>query len=559
MTRAARRPEGPPRRSDGRSAGHPPSEERLMAMASGIELHGPVEDGFGDILTPAALGFVAELQRELGATRTTLLRRRAERQAAFDAGARLDFLAETRGVRERAWTVATAPKDLQRRWVELTGPAERKMVINALNSGADVFMADFEDANTPTWRNMVQGQINLVDAVERTIEHRNPDGRVYRLNDVVATLLVRPRGWHLAERHLVVDGAPVAGGFFDFGLYVFHNGRRLLERGTGPYFYLPKLESHLEARLWNDAFVLAEDRLGFPRGAIRATVLVETVPGAFEMDEILWELRDHSGGLNAGRWDYMFSLIKKFRVHPEFVLPDRAQVTMTVPFMRAYTELLVKTCHRRGAHALGGMAAFIPNRRDPKVTEVALARVREDKVRESQDGFDGTWVAHPDLVEVAREPFARLLGHHPHQLERQRPEVVADARALLDVRVPGGTVTEAGLRNNVSVALQYLAAWLGGTGAVAIFNLMEDAATAEISRSQVWQWAHHRVRLHEGATVTPALVRRMVEEELAKLRDRAGADARDHLDAAREIFETVALGDPFVEFLTLPASERIDL
>jgi malate synthase len=543
-------------------AGNPNcQEDSTVVMADGIELHGPREGRFTDILTPAALTFVVALERELGPTRTALLRRRAERQAAFDAGAQLDFLPETRGIRERAWTVAPAPKDLERRWVELTGPAERKMVINALNSGADVFMADFEDANTPSWGNMVQGQVNLVDAVARTIEHRNPDGRVYRLNDVVATLLVRPRGWHMLERHLRVDGAPVSGSLFDFGLYVFHNGRRLLERGSGPYFYLPKLESHLEARLWNDAFVLAEERLGLPKGAIRATVLVETIPAAFEMDEILWELREHSGGLNAGRWDYTFSLIKKFRTQPAFTLPDRAQVTMTVPFMRAYTELLVKTCHRRGAHALGGMAAFIPNRRDPQVSEVALARVRDDKVRESEDGFDGTWVAHPDLVAVAREPFARLLGSSAHQVERQRPEVVADARALLDVRVPGGTVTEAGLRNNVSVALQYLAAWLGGNGAVAIFNLMEDAATAEISRSQVWQWVHHGVRLVEGGRVTEELVRRIVGEELGKLRAAVGeaAYAAGHYGAAQELFEAVALGEPFVEFLTLPASERIDL
>jgi malate synthase len=532
-----------------------------MVGADGIQLEGPVEGRFEEILTPPALKFVAELERELGPTREALLRRRAERQVAFDAGERLDFLPETRGIREAIWTVAPAPADLERRWVELTGPAERKMVINALNSGADVFMADFEDANTPTWRNMVQGQVNLVDAVERTIEHRNPDGRVYRLNERIATLLVRPRGWHLAERHCRVAGRPVSGSLFDFGLYVFHNGRRLLERGSGAYFYLPKLESHREARLWNDAFVLAEDRLGLPRGAIRATVLVETIPAAFEMDEILWELRDHAGGLNAGRWDYMFSLIKKFRTQRDFVLPDRAQVTMMVPFMRAYTELLVKTCHRRGAHALGGMAAFIPNRRDPEVNAVALARVREDKIREAGDGFDGTWVAHPDLVAVAREPFARRLGDRPHQVERQRPEVAADVRALLDVRVPGGTVTETGLRNNVSVALQYLAAWLEGNGAVAIFNLMEDAATAEISRSQVWQWARHGVRLVEGAVVTRELVSRIVEEELAKLRDAGGAPAstRESFRAARELFQAVALGEPFVEFLTLPASERIDL
>jgi malate synthase len=533
----------------------------VVARTDGIELLGPIEGRFGEILTPAALALVGELERELGATRAALLRRRDERQAALDGGGRLDFLPETRAVREGDWTVSPAPKDLRRRWVELTGPAERKMVINALNSGADVFMADFEDANTPTWRNMVQGQVNLVDAVERSIEHRNPDGRVYRLNDVVATLLVRPRGWHLVERHCRLAGAPVSGSLFDFGLYVFHNGRRLVERGSGPYFYLPKLESHLEARLWNDAFVLAEHRLGLLRGAIRATVLVETIPAAFEMDEILWELRDHAGGLNAGRWDYMFSLIKKFRTRPEFVLPDRAQVTMTVPFMRAYTELLVKTCHRRGAHALGGMAAFIPSRRDPRVNEVALARVREDKVRESTDGFDGTWVAHPDLVAVAREPFARLLGDRPHQLERQRPEVATDARGLLDVRVPGGTVTEAGLRNNVSVALQYVAAWLGGNGAVGIFNLMEDAATAEISRSQIWQWVRHRTRLVEGRTVTPELVRGIVGEELGKIRAAVGdaAYAQGHYGAARELLEVVALDEPFVEFLTLPASERIDL
>jgi malate synthase len=530
-----------------------------MAEA-GVEIRGPVEDRFGEVLTPEALGFVAELQRELGPTRAALLRQRDERQAEFDAGARPDFLAGTRRVREEAWSVAPAPKDLQRRWVELTGPAERKMIINALNSGADVFMADFEDANTPSWRNMVQGQVNLIDAVRRAIAHTSPDGRVYRLQEQVATLLVRPRGWHLVERHCQLDGAPVSGSLFDFGLYVFHNARELLERGTGPYFYLPKLESHREARLWNDAFVLAEGRLGLPRGAIRGTVLVETLPAAFEMDEILWELRDHAGGLNAGRWDYMFSLIKKFRHEPGFVLPDRAQVTMTVPFMRAYTELLVKTCHRRGAHALGGMAAFIPSRRDPRVNEMALARVREDKVRESRDGFDGTWVAHPDLVPVAREPFARLLGERPHQLERQRPEVAADARALQDVGVPGGTITEAGLRNNVSVGLQYLAAWLGGTGAVAIFNLMEDAATAEISRSQVWQWIRHGRRLVEGPTVTRELVQRIQAEELARIRDAVGEPAFREAPyrAATALFEEVALGERFVEFLTLPAYERLD-
>jgi malate synthase len=532
-----------------------------MTADPGIELRGPVEGAAAQVLTPPALAFVARLQREFGATRAALLRRRAERQAELDAGGTLAFLAATRAVREADWSVAPVPKDLERRWVEITGPAERKMVINALNSGADVFMADFEDAHTPTWRNMVEGQVNLIDAISRTIEFVNPDGRVYRLGDQVATLLVRPRGWHLPEKHLWVDGQPVSGGLFDFGLYLFHNGRRLLERGTGPYFYLPKLESHLEARLWNDVFLLGEGALGLPRGSVRATVLIETIPAAFEMEEILYELRDHSAGLNAGRWDYMFSLIKKFRSRPDMVLPDRAQVTMTVPFMRAYTELLVKTCHRRGAHAIGGMAAFIPNRRDPEVTEVALARVREDKVRESRDGFDGTWVAHPDLVTVAREPFAALLGTRPHQVARQRPEVSVVARDLLDARVPDGAVTETGLRNNVSVALQYLAAWLGGSGAVAIFNLMEDAATAEIARSQVWQWLRHGVRLAEGLPVTRELVRRIEAEELARIRETLGETGYDasRYEAAVALFETVALAEEFVEFLTLPAYDRIDL
>jgi malate synthase len=525
----------------------------------GIAVLGPVEGRAAEILTPDALALVAALHRALEPRRQALLARRAERQAALDAGDRLDFLPETREVREGTWTVSPAPPDLARRWVEITGPAERKMIINALNSGADAFMADFEDANTPSWSNMLEGQVNLVDAVRRTITFASPDGRVYRLGGPVATLLVRPRGWHLIERHLRVDGQPVSGSLFDFGLYLFHNAAPLLARGSGPYFYLPKLENHLEARLWNDAFLLAQDRLGLPRGSIRATVLVETLPAAFEMDEILHELREHSGGLNAGRWDYMFSLIKKLRARPEVVLPDRAQVTMTVPFMRAYTELLVRTCHRRGAHAIGGMAAFIPSRRDPRVNEVALARVREDKLRESRDGFDGTWVAHPDLVPVARAPFAELLGDRPHQLARQRPEVVVTARELLDVRVPGGSVTEAGLRNNVSVALQYLAAWLGGTGAVAIFNLMEDAATAEISRSQVWQWIRHGVRLAEGPPVTPDLVRAIETEELEKIRVAVGAEAfrHGHYQAARELFEEVALGERFVEFLTLPAYARI--
>jgi malate synthase len=531
-----------------------------MATPSGIEVRGPVAGRAAEVLTPEALAFVARLQREFGPTRDALLRRRAERQAELDAGAVPDFLPETRAVREGQWRVAPAPADCQRRWVEITGPAERKMVINALNSGADVFMADFEDAHTPTWANMVEGQANLTDAIERTIEFTSPEGKAYRLRDRVATLLVRPRGWHLVEKHLHVDGRPVAGAFFDFGLYLFHNARRLLERGTGPYFYLPKLESHREARLWNDVFVAAQSALGLPRGTIRATVLVETILAAFEMEEILYELREHAGGLNAGRWDYMFSLIKKLGSRRDAVLPDRSQVTMTVPFMRAYTELLVRTCHRRGAHALGGMAAFIPSRRDPQVNEVALARVREDKERESRDGFDGTWVAHPDLVETAREPFARLLGDRPHQVDRQREDVVVSAKDLLDVWVPGGAVTEAGLRTNVSVGIQYLASWLRGTGAAAINNLMEDAATAEISRSQVWQWIHHRVVLADGRPVTRELARRIRDEEVARIREAVGeaAYARGRYAEAVEVFEAVALSDRFVEFLTLPAYDRID-
>jgi malate synthase len=532
-----------------------------MSTVPGVEVRAPIEGRMAEVLTPEALAFVARLHRELQPIRAAVLRRRAERQVELDAGALPDFLPETRAIREGDWGVAPPPRDFQKRWVEITGPAERKMVINALNCGANVFMADFEDAHTPTWRNMVEGQVNLIDAVNREIQFVSPDGKTYRLQDEIATLMARPRGWHLVEKHVWVDGAPVSGSLFDFGLYVFHNARRLAERGSGAYFYLPKLESHREARLWNDAFVLAEDALGLDRGTIRGTVLIETILAAFEMDEILYELRDHSAGLNAGRWDYMFSLIKKFGRRPNFVLPDRAQVTMTVAFMRAYTELLVKTCHRRGAHALGGMAAFIPSRRDPRVNEVALGKVREDKLRESADGFDGTWIAHPDLVSVAVEPFARLLGPRSHQIDRQRPEVSVGPKELLDVRVPDGAVTEAGLRGNVSVGIQYVASWLRGVGAAAINNLMEDAATAEISRSQVWQWVHHGVTLREGGRVTRALVRAAVAAELVRLRDAAGAPGLEpgRFREAAEVFEGVALTNPFVEFLTLPAYDRIDL
>jgi malate synthase len=510
---------------------------------------GPRQD---EILSEDALELVADLERHFGPRRRELLQARAERQQRLDAGELPDFLAETREIRESEWTIEPVPEDLRDRRVEITGPTDRKMVINALNSGARMFMADFEDANSPTWTNMVEGQANLVDAIERTIELETPD-KAYRLNEETATLLVRPRGWHLPESHVLVDGEPVSGSLLDFGLYLFHNGGRLLERGTGPYLYLPKLESHLEARLWNDVFTHTEEALELPQGSIKATVLIETVLAAFEMDEILWELREHAAGLNAGRWDYMFSVIKKFRRRPEFVLPDRNSVTMTAPFMRAYTELLVKTCHRRGAHAMGGMAAFVPSRKDPELNETALAKVRDDKRREAGDGFDGTWVAHPDLVSTAMEEFDRVLGDRPNQLERQRPEVSVGAPDLLDVASTPGEVTEEGLRNDVSVAVQYVSAWLRGSGAVAIFNLMEDAATAEIARSQVWQWIRHG-RFERDR------VRVVIDEELEKLRETFGAEIFDksRADEAREIFEQVALGQDFVEFLTVPAYDYLE-
>jgi malate synthase len=531
-----------------------------ISSTAGVEVRGPRLARFDEVLTGPALEFIARLHREFDPLRQRLLQARQERQARLDGGELPDFLPETRAIREGDWKVAAITNaDLQKRWVELTGPTERKMLINALNSGADVYMADFEDANTPTWQNMVEGQVNLVDAIERTISFDNPDGRTYRLNDQTATLLVRPRGWHLPEKHVEVDGAPISGSLFDFGLYFFHNARKLIEKGSGPYFYLPKLENHREARLWNGVFEFAQDALGIPRGTIKATVLLETVLAAFEMDEILYELRDHSSGLNAGRWDYIFSIIKKFNSRPDFLLPDRAQVTMTVPFMRAYTELLVKTCHSRGAFAMGGMAAFIPSRRDPKVNEVALPRVRDDKLRESRDGFDGTWVAHPDLVPVAREVFAEFMGPRANQLDRLRPEVAVDAHQLLDLRVPSGQITEAGVRSNVSVGMQYIESWLRGTGAAAIFNLMEDAATAEISRSQVWQWVHQGATLETGQRVTRDLVLKFIDEELQEIRRGLSGEllSSNRFDEARALFEQVALSDRFTEFLTLPAYAHI--
>jgi len=518
-----------------------------VPTVAGAEIAAAAAPRQDEVLTPETIEFVAELERRFGARRLELLQARAERQERLDQGELPDFLPETRDVRESDWMIEPVPAGLQDRRVEITGPTDRKMVINALNSGAKMFMADFEDANSPTWANMVEGQANLVDAIERTIELETQE-KTYRLNDETATLLVRPRGWHLPERHFQVDGEPVSGSLFDFGVYVFHNGKRLLDRGAGPWFYLPKLESHLEARLWNDVFAQSEDTLGLERGSIRATVLIETILAAFEMDEILWELREHMAGLNAGRWDYMFSVIKKFHDRPEFVLPDRNSVTMTAPFMRAYTELLVKTCHRRGAHAMGGMAAFIPSRKDAELNEKAIAKVREDKQRESGDGFDGTWVAHPDLVEVALAEFDQ-----PNQLDRQRPEAEVSAAELLDVAATPGDVTEEGLRNDVSVGIQYLSSWLRGTGAAAIYNLMEDAATAEIARSQVWQWIRHG-RFERDR------VREVIDEELQSLRETFGNEVYDksRADDAHEIFEQLALGDDFIEFLTLPAYDVLE-
>ena len=511
-----------------------------------------------EVLSRGAIAFVVALDQEFGTRRRLLLRARAERQLRLDAGERPDFLAATASVRAGSWKVAPAPKDLLDRRVEITGPVERKMMINALNSGAKVFMADFEDANSPTWSNVVRGQVNLRDAVHRTISVDQGD-KSYRLHDDTATLVVRPRGLHLHDKHVQVDGHPISASLLDFGLAFFHNAREALDRGTGPYFYLPKLESHLEARLWNDVFCFAQDRLGIDRGSIRATVLIETILAAFEMDEILYELRDHSGGLNAGRWDYIFSIAKKFAQHASMVLPDRADITMTTPFMRAYAELLVKTCHKRGAHAIGGMAAFIPNRHDPAVTAVAIAKVHTDKKREAADGCDGTWVAHPDLVPVAMQEFDAVLGTRPNQLDRQRPDVLIDAGDLLAVDTSGGAVTEGGVRLNVDVGLRYLEAWLSGTGAAAIHNLMEDAATAEISRAQLWQWVRHGVRTAEGSVVDAAMVRRVIADELAARRDELGADkfAASNFEAARAVFEQVTLGEHFVDFLTVPAYERL--
>ncbi|MEI8408167.1 MULTISPECIES: malate synthase A [unclassified Kribbella] len=518
-----------------------------------VDVTGPMNERYDEILTERALGLIEKLHREYDGRRQELLARRRERVAEIAGGASLGFLAETKDVRDDPdWRVAPPAPGLVDRRVEITGPTDRKMTINALNSGAKVWLADQEDANTPLWENVIGGQLNLLDAITRRIDF-STDTKSYELkpDEELATIVVRPRGWHLPEKHLLVDGAPVSGSLVDFALYFAACGQLQLDRGQGPYFYLPKMESHLEARLWNDVFVTAQEYLGIPRGTIRATVLIETYPAAFEMEEILYELREHSAGLNAGRWDYMFSVIKTHRTRgTDFQLPDRNSVTMTVPFMRAYTELLVRTCHKRGAHAIGGMAAFIPSK-DPAVNEQAFAKVEADKRREAGDGFDGSWVAHPGMVDTCRAVFDEVLGSEPNQLGKLREDVHVTAEQLLDVAATPGEVTEAGLRSNVSVAIQYLAAWLDGLGAVGIFNLMEDAATAEISRSQIWQWRRNNVVLDTGDTVTTELVQRIADEEIAKL------DQPNRYAAARDTFLEVALADDYTDFLTLPAYERM--
>jgi malate synthase len=511
------------------------------------------EEALQEVLSSEALDFVAELHNRFEPRRQELLAARREQAAELARGGTLDFLAETREIREGDWRVAEPPSDYLDRRVEITGPTDRKLVINALNSGARGFMADFEDANSPTWANQVGGHVNLVDAIEGTIEYASSEGKEYKLEPDPAVLLVRPRGWHLPEKHLLIDGEPISGALFDFGMHVVHGGRRLAEQGRGVFFYLPKLEHHLEARLWDEAFTLAEDSFGMARGTLRATVLIETLPSAFQMDEILWELRDHSLGLNAGRWDYIFSVIKCFRDRPEFVLPDRNDVKMTVPFMRAYTDLLVHTCHARGAFAVGGMAALIPSRKDPEANDRAIAAVREDKQREAADGFDGTWVAHPDVVPPATEEFDRVLGERPNQLDKPLEDVSVSASDLLDAASTPGDITEEGLRNDVNVGFQYISFWLGGRGAAGINGLMEDAATAEISRSQIWQWVRH-------GKVTRERVREVLDEEMASIREEVGDEVweKGRPEETRRVFEQVALGEDFPDFLTLPAYELLD-
>jgi malate synthase len=528
-------------------------------LPSGVEVLGEITPAFSEILTSEALAFVAKLQRQFGTRRRQCLEQRQERQRRLHQGEGLDFLPETKQIREGDWKCAPIPSDIQDRRVEITGPTDRKMVINALNSGAKIFMADFEDANAPTWRNMVEGQINLRDAIRGTIHFTNPEGKKYKLNEQVAVLMPRPRGWHLLEKHVLIDGEPVAGGLFDFGLFFYHNAQELIARGSGPYFYLPKMESHLEARIWNDVFKLAQKELGIPHGTIRATVLIETIPAAFEMDEILYELRDHSSGLNCGRWDYIFSCIKRFRNKRDFLLADRALITMTTHFMHSYSLLCIKTCHRRGTFAMGGMAAQIPVKNNPKANEEAFAKVRADKEREANDGHDGTWVAHPGMVQLALDAFNAIMPQ-ANQIDRKRDDVNVASEDLLDFG-PSGPITERGLRTNVSVGVQYLEAWLRGSGAVPIFNLMEDAATAEISRAQVWQWIRHpRGMLDDGRKVTKELFRSVLNEELEKIKTQMGEKrfANGKFDVARELFDRITTDDEFAEFLTLPGYEKLD-
>ncbi|WP_163166502.1 malate synthase A [Arthrobacter sp. Alg241-R88] len=509
-----------------------------------------------EVLTPDALEFVAKLHRATAERRQELLQARRTRRAEIAGGQDPRFLRETEHIRnDPSWRVAPPAPGLEDRRVEITGPVDRKMTINALNSGAKVWLADMEDSSTPTWRNVIKGQLNLTDALERRIDFTTEEGKEYKLRPggELPTIVVRPRGWHLPEKHMVIDGAPVAGGIVDFGLFFFHNARRLLAQGKGPYFYLPKIENHLEARLWNDIFILAQDLLGIPQGTIRATVLIETITAAFEMEEILYELRDHAAGLNAGRWDYIFSLIKNFRTRgPRFVLPDRGQVSMTQPFMRAYTEQLVRACHKRGAMAIGGMAAAVPNRKDPEANANTFEKVRADKTREANDGFDGSWVAHPDLVPVCREVFDSILGAKPNQLDRTREDVIPDDRALINVAATEGTITEQGIRNNIEVGIRYIESWLRGNGAVAIHNLMEDAATAEISRSQLWQWIYARAITDHGEIVTHEWIEELLDQEFARLERFDG----DRFEDARDIFEEVTLAQDFPSFLTLPAYAR---
>jgi malate synthase len=526
-----------------------------LQLPQGMQITAAIQPGFETILTPEALELVAKLHRAFEPRRQELLKARVERTKRLDAGERPDFLADTKSIREGDWKIAALPKDLECRRVEITGPVERKMIINALNSGADSYMTDFEDSNSPNWENQIIGQLNLMDAVRRTISLEQ-NGKSYKLNDKTATLIVRPRGWHLDEKHVTVDGQRVSGGVFDFALYLFHNAKELISRGSGPYFYLPKMESHLEARLWNDIFIAAQEGVGIPRGTIRATVLVETILAAFEMDEILYELREHSSGLNAGRWDYIFSAIKKFKNDKDFCLADRSQITMTVPFMRAYALELLKTCHKRNAPAIGGMSALIPIKNDAAANDKAMGGVRSDKARDATDGYDGGWVAHPGLVPIAMEEFVKVLGDKPNQLGKQRPDVNVAAKDLLDFR-PEAPITETGLRNNINVGIHYLGSWLAGNGCVPIHNLMEDAATAEISRSQVWQWIRSpKGKLEDGRKVTAEFVRELIPQELDKVKAFVGGDTKPY-ERAAQIFEQMSTSENFVEFLTLPLYEEI--